>query len=160
MRSFECATHAGGIPLVRASQLRFHRSGIGDSRRIPTSPNAIARMEGLAPTRSAQTSHVANTRSRGVDTCGRALLPAYSSDVGTFLVSDAPGRTRIRAASPVPPRRGTRSAAPEMPSISGQALAGRVLRRHCWLSGPAPFRSLEFCEANPRRGRSIQELSR
>jgi hypothetical protein len=32
---FECVTHAGGIPLLRASQLRFHRPGIGSSRRIP-----------------------------------------------------------------------------------------------------------------------------
>jgi hypothetical protein len=122
--------------LSKRSQPRCHRPGASPRSAClsSTPPAAIARGGSFAPTRSTRTPPVA------AYDVHRLELPASWGSVRTPHISEPdvnrrsdprlPGTFRShgsaweRAASRTPPRRGARSAAPEMPSVAGFPPAG------------------------------------
>jgi len=90
-------------------------------------PGALARAESFAPTRLARTPRVAGSRRRWPEGPAQSLEPTERPSL-TFARSIAP-ETRFRfvsrrAASRAFPRRNTRSAAPEVPSVVEPPLWG------------------------------------
>lgn len=85
-------------------------------------PAAIARFGSFAPTRSTRTPPVA--RSCGVDRSSLRLGMACTNSPGTTSLTRHPPS---RAAFRIPPRRGTRSAAPEVFSTAGSPRRARLM---------------------------------
>ena len=120
-------------------------------------PAAIARGESFAPTQSARTSHVAARDERRLELPApwRTLPRSHTRASLTWTAVAIPrlpdglrlrGTAWDRAASRVPPRRGARSAAPEMPSVARITPAGarHVIPRlsPAWgVTRPTPLRS-------------------